>query len=110
MKPPIPRKALDDRLGFIGTSGCGKTYYAGTARRAAPVCHSTRITRRIGLRTCSLIVGRRWSTASSGDTMKTEMMMVVLAARGEGSALSVPGLLPEQAALSPSRATSSRRR
>ena len=31
MKHPIPRKALDDRLGFIGTSGSGKTYNAGTA-------------------------------------------------------------------------------
>lgn len=31
MKHPIPRAALDDRLGFIGTSGSGKTYNAGTA-------------------------------------------------------------------------------
>lgn len=31
MKHPIPHKALDDRLGFIGTSGSGKTYNAGTA-------------------------------------------------------------------------------
>jgi hypothetical protein len=31
MKHPIPREALDDRLGFIGTSGSGKTYNAGTA-------------------------------------------------------------------------------
>jgi hypothetical protein len=31
LKHPIPRKALDDRLGFIGTSGSGKTYNAGTA-------------------------------------------------------------------------------
>lgn len=31
MRHPIPRKALDDRLGFIGTSGSGKTYNAGTA-------------------------------------------------------------------------------
>jgi hypothetical protein len=28
---PIPAAALDDRLGFIGTSGSGKTYNAGTA-------------------------------------------------------------------------------
>ena len=32
MKHPIPREALDDRLGFIGTSGSGKTYNAGTVR------------------------------------------------------------------------------
>jgi hypothetical protein len=25
MKHPIPNKALDDRLGFIGTSGSGKS-------------------------------------------------------------------------------------
>jgi len=31
MKHPIPTAALDDRLGFIGTSGSGKTYNAGTA-------------------------------------------------------------------------------
>ncbi len=31
MKHPIPGAALDDRLGFIGTSGSGKTYNAGTA-------------------------------------------------------------------------------
>lgn len=31
MKHPIPSDALDDRLGFIGTSGSGKTYNAGTA-------------------------------------------------------------------------------
>lgn len=31
MKHPIPRAALDDRLGFLGTSGSGKTYNAGTA-------------------------------------------------------------------------------
>ena len=30
-RAPIPTKALDDRLGFIGTSGSGKTYGAGTA-------------------------------------------------------------------------------
>jgi ABC-type dipeptide/oligopeptide/nickel transport system ATPase component len=28
---PIPAAALDDRLGFIGTSGSGKTYNAGSA-------------------------------------------------------------------------------
>jgi hypothetical protein len=28
---PIPAEALDDRLGFIGTSGSGKTYNAGAA-------------------------------------------------------------------------------
>lgn len=28
---PIPKDALDDRLGFIGTSGSGKTYNAGGA-------------------------------------------------------------------------------
>ena len=28
---PIPNAALDDRLGFIGTSGSGKTYNAGAA-------------------------------------------------------------------------------
>lgn len=28
---PIPASALDDRLGFIGTSGSGKTYNAGAA-------------------------------------------------------------------------------
>jgi len=31
MKHPIPDAALDDRLGFVGTSGSGKTYSAGTA-------------------------------------------------------------------------------
>lgn len=31
MKHPIPRAALDDRLGFVGNSGSGKTYSAGTA-------------------------------------------------------------------------------
>lgn len=31
MKHPIPNAALDDRLGFIGTSGSGKTYNAGGA-------------------------------------------------------------------------------
>ena len=31
MRHPIPSAALDDRLGFIGTSGSGKTYNAGTA-------------------------------------------------------------------------------
>jgi hypothetical protein len=31
MKHPIPYVALDDRLGFLGTSGAGKTYNAGTA-------------------------------------------------------------------------------
>lgn len=31
MKHPIPTDALDDRLGFLGTSGSGKTYNAGTA-------------------------------------------------------------------------------
>jgi hypothetical protein len=30
MKHPIPNEALDDRLGFTGTSGAGKTYSAGT--------------------------------------------------------------------------------
>jgi DNA helicase HerA-like ATPase len=28
---PIPAAALDDRLGFLGTSGSGKTYNSGTA-------------------------------------------------------------------------------
>ena len=28
---PIPHEALDDRLGFVGTAGSGKTYGAGTA-------------------------------------------------------------------------------
>jgi len=28
---PIPAAALDDRLAFVGTSGSGKTYAAGTA-------------------------------------------------------------------------------
>jgi ABC-type microcin C transport system duplicated ATPase subunit YejF len=28
---PIPDPALDDRLAFIGTSGSGKTYNAGSA-------------------------------------------------------------------------------
>jgi uncharacterized protein len=28
---PIPRAALDDRLAFVGTTGSGKTYNAGTA-------------------------------------------------------------------------------
>jgi uncharacterized protein len=28
MKSPIPKAALDDRLGFVGTSGSGKTYNA----------------------------------------------------------------------------------
>lgn len=31
MKYPIPKEALDDRLAWIGTSGSGKTYNAGTA-------------------------------------------------------------------------------
>lgn len=31
MKYPIPLAALDDRLGWIGSSGTGKTYDAGTA-------------------------------------------------------------------------------
>lgn len=31
MSHPIPNTALDDRLGFVGTSGSGKTYGAGTA-------------------------------------------------------------------------------
>lgn len=31
MTHPIPTAALDDRLGFVGTSGSGKTYGAGTA-------------------------------------------------------------------------------
>lgn len=31
MTYPIPTAALDDRLGFVGTSGSGKTYAAGTA-------------------------------------------------------------------------------
>jgi uncharacterized protein len=30
MKNPIPEEALDDRLGFTGVSGSGKTYSAGT--------------------------------------------------------------------------------
>lgn len=30
-KYPIPEAALDDRLAFVGTSGSGKTYAAGTA-------------------------------------------------------------------------------
>jgi uncharacterized small protein (DUF1192 family) len=30
MNHPIPDEALDDRLGFTGTSGAGKTYSAGT--------------------------------------------------------------------------------
>lgn len=31
MRHPIPRAALDDRLGFVGNAGGGKTYSAGTA-------------------------------------------------------------------------------
>lgn len=31
MTYPIPTAALDDRLGFVGTAGSGKTYAAGTA-------------------------------------------------------------------------------
>lgn len=31
MRHPIPDAALDDRLGFVGTSGSGKTYSAGSA-------------------------------------------------------------------------------
>lgn len=31
MSNPIPTAALDDRLGFLGTSGSGKTYNAGVA-------------------------------------------------------------------------------
>ena len=30
MKNPIPDAALDDRLGFVGVSGSGKTYCTGT--------------------------------------------------------------------------------
>lgn len=30
MKHPIPDDALDDRLGFVGTAGSGKTYGTGT--------------------------------------------------------------------------------
>lgn len=31
MTHPIPDEALDDRHAFVGTSGSGKTYNAGTA-------------------------------------------------------------------------------
>jgi hypothetical protein len=30
MKHPIPDAALDDRLGFVGMTGSGKTFGAGT--------------------------------------------------------------------------------
>lgn len=31
MSYPIPNAALDDRLGFVGTSGSGKTYAAAVS-------------------------------------------------------------------------------
>jgi hypothetical protein len=43
MKHPIPREALDDRLGFIGTSGSGKTYNAGTAIEILLASHRARV-------------------------------------------------------------------
>jgi len=43
VKHPIPREALDDRLGFIGTSGSGKTYNAGTAVVILLAVHHTRV-------------------------------------------------------------------
>ena len=43
MKHPIPREALDDRLGFIGTSGSGKTYNAGTAIEILLANHRARV-------------------------------------------------------------------
>lgn len=43
MKHPIPREALDDRLGFIGTSGSGKTYNAGTAIEVLLALHKARV-------------------------------------------------------------------
>ena len=43
MKHPIPREALDDRLGFIGTSGSGKTYNAGTAIEILLASHHARV-------------------------------------------------------------------
>jgi uncharacterized protein len=42
LKHPIPRAALDDRLGFIGTSGSGKTYNAGTAIEILLAVHHAR--------------------------------------------------------------------
>lgn len=43
MRHPIPREALDDRLGFIGTSGSGKTYNAGTAIEILLANHRARV-------------------------------------------------------------------
>jgi hypothetical protein len=43
LKHPIPREALDDRLGFIGTSGSGKTYNAGTAVEILLAVHHARV-------------------------------------------------------------------
>ncbi|MDB5606690.1 MAG: hypothetical protein JWP25_3590 [Bradyrhizobium sp.] len=43
MRHPIPREALDDRLGFIGTSGSGKTYNAGTAIEILLGVHKARV-------------------------------------------------------------------
>jgi hypothetical protein len=43
VKHPIPREALDDRLGFIGTSGSGKTYNAGTAIEILLASHRARV-------------------------------------------------------------------
>ncbi|WP_024341010.1 ATP-binding protein [Bradyrhizobium japonicum] len=43
MRHPIPREALDDRLGFIGTSGSGKTYNAGTAVEILLANHKARV-------------------------------------------------------------------
>jgi hypothetical protein len=43
MKHPIPSAALDDRLGFLGTSGSGKTYNAGTAVEILLNNHKARV-------------------------------------------------------------------
>ncbi len=43
MRHPIPNAALDDRLGFLGTSGSGKTYGAGTAVELLLHNHKARV-------------------------------------------------------------------
>jgi hypothetical protein len=48
---PIPAAALDDRLGFIGTSGSGKTYNAGTAVGILP-SRKSRVVSRKGRSPC----------------------------------------------------------
>lgn len=57
MTYPIPKDALDDRLGFIGTSGSGKTYNAGGA-----------VERLLKSRARVVIVEQCWPVTSSAAT------------------------------------------